>query len=345
MTMRQAELIAVRRFQIAGREIEEPGPGEVQVRVHFVGACGSDLHCFSEGGIGDQRGCFPMVLGHEPSGIVLKTGSGVTGWSPGDRAALEPSVFCHQCEFCRSGRHNLCTNLRFFSTEAPGFFREVVNLPAENLLAIPPVLSLRDATLFEPLSIALHSLRLAPIQKGETAAVFGAGPIGLLTIAALKLFGAARVWAVEPVAARRELDLRVGAYAAIDPAATNPESQVMSDTGNRGVHIAFDCATKGSSLNQALRVCGRGGRVVLTGIPSEVLVPLEFHVMRRKELALFNVRRSNQESEAALELLGEHPDCFLPIITHVQPLEQIEPGFRTLEQYADGIGKLVIDIS
>ena len=342
--MRVAELVAVRRFQILEGAIQKPGPGQVQVRIRMVGACGSDLHNFAEGGIGDQLVRFPMVLGHEPAGTVLKTGPGVAGWSAGDRAAMEASLFCHRCEFCRSGRHNLCLNLRFLSTDEPGFFRELVNLPAENLLPLPANLSLSDATLFEPLSIALHSLKQAPIQQGESAVVFGAGPIGLLTIAALKLFGASRVWAVEPVAARRELAEQVGADAALDPAAGDPLRQVLADTGGRGTDMVFDCATKGDSINQSLRAARSAGRVVLTGIPSELLTPMEFHVMRRKELTLFNVRRSNRESHEALAMLSEHPDRFLPIVTHLRPLDQIQPAFCMLEQYADGVGKLVIDL-
>lgn len=343
--MRAAELIAVRQFRVTQAGAGEPGPGQVQMRVHMVGACGSDLHNFAEGGIGDQEVRFPMILGHEPVGVVVKTGPGVTGWLPGDRAALEPSMFCHQCEFCRCGRHNLCLSLRFFSTDEPGFFRETVNLPVENLLRFPAHLEMHHVTLFEPLSIALHSLKLAPVQAGETAVVFGAGPIGLLTIAALKLSGASRVWAVEPVAARRDLAVQVGADTALDPAQIDPARQVMADTGNRGADMAFDCATKGDSINQSLRVARHGGRVVLTGIPSDLLTPMEFHVMRRKELILFNVRRSNRESEEAIALLGEHPARFLPIVTHVRPLDQIQPAFCMLEQYADGVGKLVIDLT
>ncbi len=343
--MRQADLVAVRQFQIVEQGEQDPGPGEVQVRVQFVGACGSDLHNFSEGGIGPQRVRFPMVLGHEPAGLVLKTGAGVSGWSPGDRAAFEPSVFCYQCEFCRSGHHNLCTSLRFFSTHEPGFFREVVNVPVGNLMPIPPNLSLHDATLFEPLSVALHTLRLAPVERGETVAVFGAGPIGLLTIGALRLAGVSRIWSIEPVAARRELALKVGADAALDPAEICPETQVMADTAKRGVDIVFDCATKGNSINQSLRVARRGGRVVLTGIASETLVGFEFHVMRVKELALFNVRRANREGEAAMELLHQHPERFLPIITHVRPFDEIQASFCMLEHYADGVGKLVMDLS
>src|ERR1017187_3270541 len=138
-----AEVIAQREFRLAQGDIEDPGPGEVQVRVDATGVCGSDLHSYSEGSVGDTPCQYPMVLGHEPAGTVLQTGAGVTGWSPGDRAALEPALYCYHCEFCRGGRHNVCANIRFLSTPGhPGFFREVVNLPVSNLFGIPPEMPL-----------------------------------------------------------------------------------------------------------------------------------------------------------------------------------------------------------
>src|SRR5579864_217418 len=180
---RTAELTGVQRFQLSERQIPDPGRGEVQVRVAAVGVCGSDLHSYTEGAVGDSPCQYPMVLGHEPSGTVVKTGAGVTGWSPGGRAALEPAIYCYHCEFCRSGRHNICANIRFLSTPGnPGFFREFVNLPVPSLLAIPKEVSLELATIVEPLAIAMHSMEFAAIRLGETVVVFGAGAIGLLTI-------------------------------------------------------------------------------------------------------------------------------------------------------------------
>src|ERR1700690_2213502 len=132
--------------------LADPGPGEVQVRINAVGICGSDLHSSAEGGVGDTPCVYPMVLGHEPAGTVVKAGAGVTGWAAGDRAALEPAIYCYHCEYCRSGRPNVCAKSRFLSTPGhPGFFREFVNLPAANLLGIPPQLSLELATVAEPL--------------------------------------------------------------------------------------------------------------------------------------------------------------------------------------------------
>jgi L-iditol 2-dehydrogenase len=313
------------------------------VRVAAVGICGSDLHSYSEGAVGDTPCIYPMVLGHEPSGVVTKTGAGVTGWSPGDRAALEPALFCYHCEFCLSGHHNVCANLRFMSNPGePGFFREYANLPARNLLALPAGLSLEHATLVEPLAVALHSMQFVALRPGETAAVFGVGPIGLLTIIALKLAGAGRVWAIDPVAHRLELARAIGADAVIDPRAVDPVRQLLADTGNRGVDVAIDCAGKDNSVNQSIHAVRNAGRVVVTAIPPGVLVPIEFSPLRRKEIALYNVRRSNHESDEALATLAEHTARFARILTHSRPLDEINRAFAQLENYEDDAGKIVI---
>jgi L-iditol 2-dehydrogenase len=338
-----AELTAPREFRLAQGTIEEPAAGEVQVRVRAVGVCGSDLHSYAEGSVGDTACVYPMVLGHEPAGEVLKTGAGVTGWAAGDRAALEPALYCYHCEFCRSGRHNICAQIRFLSTPGhPGFFRELVNLPAANLLPIPPRLSFAEATLAEPLAIGLHSMKFAGLEIGETVAVFGAGPIGLVTIACLRLAGAGRIWAVEPVAHRREMAIRMGAAVALDPDAGDVAREILKETAGRGVDFAIDCAAKQNTTNDAIRTVRNGGRVVLTGIHSAALVPFEVSPMRRKELAIFNVRRSNHESHAAIELLLSHTAWFAPMITHTRPLAQIAEAFRITGHYADGVGKMIV---
>ena len=342
-TVLVAQLTAQREFRLTESSIEDPGPGEVQVRVNAVGICGSDVHSYAEGGVGDTPCQFPMVLCHEPAGTVVKTGTGVTGWQPGDRAALEPAIYCYHCEFCRSGNHNICANIRFLSTPGhPGFFREFVNLPVASLLAIPPGLSLELATIVEPLAVAMHSLEFARIQPGETVAVFGAGPIGLLTIASLKVAGAGRIWAIDPVPHRRELARHMGAHATLDPSQIDDARQILADTANRGVDCAIDCAAKEDTINAAIRASRNGGRVVLTGIHSASMVPFEVSPMRRKELAIYNVRRSNHESHDALALLTSRMAWFAPLVTHTRPLHAIADAFTLTEHYADGVGKMVI---
>ncbi len=341
--MRVAELTGIGSFRLYETNPAEPGPGQVRVRVGAVGLCESDLHYYSEGAIGDTECVYPMVLGHEPAGALDRAGPGVTGWSPGDRVALEPALYCYHCEFCLTGRHNVCSHIRFMSMpDEPGFLRDYVVLPAANLLPLPPGMSMEEGALVEPLSVVLHSMQFAALRPAETAVIFGAGPIGLMTVAALRLSGAGRIWCVEPVAHRRELALRIGADAALDPAAVDPSATILNETGQRGVDVSIDCAAKDGTIDHAIRATRNAGRVVMTGIPSERTLTLEFHVMRRKELTLFNVRRSNHESQAAIEVLRQYRERFAPIITHTRPLERVDEAFSIFAAYADGVGKMMI---
>jgi L-iditol 2-dehydrogenase len=341
--MRVAELYEPRRFRFIEASAPDPGPGEVQVRVRSIGICGSDLHYFAEGAIGDVIVRYPVVLGHEPTGEVSRTGTGVSGWSKGDRAFLEPAIYCYHCEFCRSGRHNCCENMSFLSSPPdPGFFREFVNLPAHNIIAIPSEIDQDTATLFEPLAVVLHSLGMCAPRIGETVAVFGGGPIGLLTVAALRASGVGRIWCVEPRAARRELARTMGADAVIDPSAIDPVRQIQADTGKRGVDLAIDCATKAGTIMQCVDVVRSASRIVITGIPSEPETALNMHALRRKEVQIYNVRRSNHETAQAIEMLRGNPRLFAPIVTHKAPIDRAERSFEMLETGDDGAAKIVL---
>jgi L-iditol 2-dehydrogenase len=339
--MRAAELIAPLTFRLTDMPIEDPGSGEVQVRIEAVGVCGSDLHAFTEGGVGSTPNVYPMVLGHEPAGRIVKTGVGVTGLAAGDRGALEPALYCYHCESCLSGRHNVCANIRFLSNHHhPGFFRERVNLPVANFLPILAGMSFNEAALAEPLAVAMHSLRLASIRPGETVAVIGAGPIGLLTIAALRAAQAGRIWAVEPLAHRRDLARGIGAHAAIEPGEAAEE--ILRGTGQRGVDCAIDCAAGEHTTSQAIQLTRSAGRVALTGIHSTPVVSMDGSAMRRKELTIFNVRRSNHETREALELLHAHAEWFRPLLTHTREIEHIDEAFALASQYRDGVGKMIV---
>jgi len=339
--MRAAELTAPRTFRLTEMPIDDPGPGEIQVRVQAVGVCGSDLHAFTEGAVGSTPNVYPMVLGHEPAGTIVQTGAGVTRLAVGDRGALEPALYCYHCEFCLSGHHNVCANIRFLSNpHHPGFFRELINLPAANFQPIPATMSFQEAALAEPLAIGMHSTRLTSMRPGETAAVIGAGPIGLLTIAALRAAGAGSLWAIEPLPHRRELARSLGAHAALEP--SEAVAEILRATGQRGVDCVFDCAAAEQTTSQAIQLARNAGRVALTGIHSSPLVALDGSTMRRKELTLFNVRRSNHETGEALHLLEARPESFRPLLTHTRPLDRIHEAFAIASQYRDGVGKMIV---
>jgi L-iditol 2-dehydrogenase len=339
--MKAAELVGIGQFRVVDQEIGDPGPGQVQVRVAAVGICGSDLHNFSEGGIADSPCKFPMVLGHEPSGVVIKTGVGVMGIDPGDHFALEPGIACGECEPCRRGRENLCDNMSFMSANGvPGFFCERINMPAHNLTPVPRHVGLREATLVEPLGVALHSLTFAHVQAGETAVVYGTGPIGLLTIAALKAAGVGRVWAVEPLAHRRDMAAAMGADVVLTT--DQPVKEIMNDTANRGVDLAFDCAGGPNTVNDCIHSLAKCGRLVYTAVPVDKFIPAYGPAMRKKEISFFNVYRSNHQAERARDLLAENVAMFAPMLTHSRPIGQIQEAFEMNHGYADGVGKMLV---
>jgi L-iditol 2-dehydrogenase len=181
---------------------------------------------------------------------------------------------------------------------------------------------------------------LASIHPGETVAIIGAGPIGLLTIAALRAAKAARIWAVEPLAHRRELARGIGADVALEPGEAAEE--ILSVTGQRGVDCAIDCAAGEHTTGQAIQITRNAGRVALTGIHSVPFVPMDGSAMRRKELTIFNVRRSNHETQEALELLDAHAEWFAPLLTHTREIEQINDAFTIASQYRDDVGKMIV---
>jgi L-iditol 2-dehydrogenase len=239
----------------------------------------------------------------------VKTGSAVTGVHAGDHFALEPAMPCGHCEMCRRQKANLCENMRFMSSGGiPGFFQEMVNLPAHNLIPVPKYVGLREATLIEPLAVALHSLTFAQLHAGESAVVFGTGPIGLLTIAALKMAGAGRVFAVEPVAHRRDMAKTMGADVVLGT--EDPVREILQGTANRGVDVAFDCAAGEDTVNQCIGALARAGRLVYTAIPAGIHMPFHAPGLRKKEIVFFNVYRSNHQTERARDILAEHTAFF-----------------------------------
>jgi len=159
-------------------------------------------------------------------------------------------------------------------------------------------------------------------------------------VAALKLAGASRIWAVEPVAHRREMAKAIGADVVLD--VLDPEKTILADTQNRGVDVAFDCAAKKNTVGRAIASLAKAGRLVYTGIPSELDIRVDAVGIRKKELTIYNVYRSNHQSEAARDLLATHTRYFAPLITHTKGLEDIQAAFTQVDRYQDGVGKMVI---
>jgi L-iditol 2-dehydrogenase len=288
------------RLQARGdlRVGEEPEPaagaGMSLVRVTAVGICGSDLHWWDEGAIGDATLAHPLVLGHEGAGVIAE------GSRRGERVAIDPAITCGTCRACRDGYANLCYRIRFAGHgETDGMMREVMAWPAELLHPLPDTVTDADGALLEPLGVAVHSVDLGHLSFGGTASVVGCGPIGLLLISVLKAAGASSVLAVEPLAHRREAASRYGADLVADPGSA---SGVLRDLVGVGVDVAFEAAGTDQAVRLALESVRPGGRVVLAGIPSDDAIRFQASVARRKGLTIAMVRRMNHVYPRAISL-------------------------------------------
>ncbi|MEO7145885.1 MAG: alcohol dehydrogenase catalytic domain-containing protein [Bryobacteraceae bacterium] len=342
--MRSIQLVGPRTLE--EREMPmaaDPGLGEVLVKVQAVGICGSDLHWYLDSHIGRTQVKYPQVLGHEPVGEILAVGKEVHAFHAGDRVVLEPTLSCGHCEYCRAGRHNNCASSVFLGgPQLPGFFREYVTLPAHNAIAVPASFSNEQATLVEPLAVMMHILELIDVRLGDTVAILGAGPIGMLCAAMVRSAGASRVFIGDRVPHRLAMARKMGADAAINTGTDDFVAAVMDQTRGRGVDLAFEAVGNVDMINTALRVARPSGTVVLIGITPELNPAIEIDLAMSKELRIQAVKRSNHRSQAAIDLIasGQVPAA---LITHRLALSETGKGFEMLANYSDGVGKVVIE--
>ena len=319
----------------------DPAPDEVLVKLRTVGICGSDMHWYLDGSIYGFPASYPLVLGHEPAGEVVAVGSAVSGLRPGDRVSIEPTVSCGHCEYCARGQHNNCVKSQFMgSPQLPGLLREYATVPAHNAEAVPQSFTYTQASLIEPVAVIMHMLELVQIHAGNTVAVLGAGPIGLLAAAVALHCGAAQVLMADKLPHRIKMAQDVGATAAV-PIAQFREL-VADKTRGRGVDLAIDAAGAAETINTALAVARLGGTLVLIGIPNHVPVGVDLFSAMAKEIRIQPLKRSNHRSKPAIALLasGAIPER---IVTHRVGIEQAPAAFQTLADYRDGIGKLAIE--
>jgi L-iditol 2-dehydrogenase len=317
----------------------EPGPGEALVRVTAVGICGSDLHWWDEGGIGDAKISHPLVLGHEGAGVIE------AGPRRGERVAIDPAIPCGVCRLCRSGYRNLCPQIRFAGHgRTDGMMREFMAWPAELLHPLPGELPDADGAVLEPLGVALHSYDLGHLPLGGTAAVIGCGPIGLLMIQILRAAGAESVVAADPLPHRREAAAKAGADRVADPEAllrpappgtldSGPGSAVVSEPpalrelAGDGVDVAFEIAGTNDAVRLAMDLTRPGGRVVLAGIPGDDLTTFRASVARRKGLTVAMVRRMNETYPRAISMAARGRVDLGSVVSHRVPLAEVPGAF------------------
>lgn len=331
--MKVLRLHATGDLRLHDEPVPSPGEGEKLVRVKAVGVCGSDLHWFSEAGIGDAILDHPLVLGHEFAGVT----------ESGETVAVDPAIPCGHCEFCEQGHPNLCENMIFAGHgKQDGALREWLGWPKRQLFPLSESLTSSDGAMLEPLGVAIHAVDLGKVRPGMTVGVFGCGPIGLLIVQMARLSGARDIIATDLLLHRVEAAKSLGAQHAFTVGNRLDPDQLRAATGGRGVDVAFEAAGEQEAVDDAFAAVAPGGKIILAGIPSLDQTVFTASTARRKGLTIKMVRRMKHTYPRAIELVSRGLVDVRSLVTHRFPIEQAAEAFE-VAQRREGL-KVIIEV-
>lgn len=327
--MQTAVLVEPRQFELRDRPQPSPGPDDVLVAVRDVGICGSDVHYYEHGRIGDHVVENPLVLGHESAGEVVEVGENVTTLEPGDRVALEPGVPCRRCSHCKQGDYHLCEDVHFMATPPhDGAFTEYVSWPDDYAYKLPENVSTTEGALCEPLSVGIHACHRGTVETGDTVLVTGAGPIGLLVMETARAAGATDIIVTDVVDEKLAFARDRGADLAVNVAEDDLEGAIDAYTDGIGVDVVVEASGAVPSIQTTLDVVCRGGTVVLVGLASEAAVPFDVLDIIDNELDVLGSFRYKNTYPTALDLLADDVVNVEGIVEFESALEDIDDAFQ-----------------
>ena len=344
-TMKVAVMNGVGQMGYTERPIPTPKDDEVLVKLEYVGICGSDLHYYETGAIGSYVVVPPFVLGHEPGGVVVEVGKNVKHLKVGDKVALEPGKTCGQCEFCKTGRYNLCPDVIFFATPpVDGVFQEYVAHEAGLCFKLPENVSTMEGALIEPLAVGFHAANLGDAHIGQTAVVFGAGCIGLVSMMALKAKGVSRVYVVDIMAKRLQKALELGADGVINGAERDAVEAVLELTGGAGCDLIVETAGTQITTRQAIHMAKKGSTIVLVGYSKSGEMTLPMSLSLDKELTFKTVFRYRHVYPMAIDAVAAGKINLKGIVTDIFELDDIQNAMDRSVADKANIVKAVVKI-
>lgn len=325
--MKVAVMTGARKMEWEEREIPKPSKGELLIKLEYVGVCGSDLHFYENGRLGNWIPEGPLVLGHEPGGIVAEVGEGTEGFSVGDRIAIEPGVPCGTCDMCKKGLYNLCPDMSFMAIpkERDGVFSEYCVHPANMCYLLPENVDTMEGGLIEPLAVGFHAAEVADAKIGQSAVVLGCGCIGLVTIMVLKARGVQEIYAVDVIDKRLEKAKEVGAFRTVNAKNENIEEIMKSLPGN-GVDLVFETAGAEFTTRQSAKLIKNGGRVVLVGMCAEPEIVVDIGSLSAKEGDLKTIFRYRNLYPTAIKAVSEGMIPLKSIVSHVFDFSEVIEG-------------------
>ncbi|MDD5726920.1 MAG: galactitol-1-phosphate 5-dehydrogenase [Victivallales bacterium] len=329
-------------MEIQDVPVPEVKKNEVLVKIQAVGICGSDVHGM-DGSTG--RRIPPIIMGHEAAGIIAATGADVLNWKEGERVTFDSTIYCGKCRYCRCARINLCEERRVLGVSCEdyrrnGTFAEYIAVPEYILYRLPDAVSFEEAALIEPMSVASHALVRSQVKIGDRAVVVGAGIIGLLVIQLLKTVGCTRIFAIDLNEKRLAMAEKFGADVTINAESGDMIKKILK-LSDGGVDLAVECVGLEKTVNHAVDILHKGGRLTLVGnISPEIHLPLQKIVTR--ELNLNGSCASNGEYSACLELIANKRVNLVSLISAVAPLEEGMEYFHRLYQRAPELIKVIL---
>lgn len=343
--MKVAVMTGIGKIAYETRPVPKPKAGEVLVKLEYVGICGSDLHYYESGRIGGFIVEPPFVLGHEPGGTVVEVGEGVTHLSVGDRVALEPGKTCGHCEFCRTGRYNLCPDVIFFATPpVDGVFSEYVAHEAALCFKLPENVSTLEGALIEPLAVGFHAARQGGAGAGQTAVVTGAGCIGLVSMMALKAMGVSRVYISDIMEKRLDKALELGADGIINARETDTVEAVKELTGGAGCDLVIETAGTEITTRQAIAMTKKGASIVLVGYSASGELTLPVSMALDKELSFKTVFRYRHIYPMAIEAVAQGKVNLKGIVTNFFEFDDLQNAMDQSVRDKANIVKAVVKI-
>lgn len=314
-------------IRLEKRRIPSPKSDEVLIKMKRVGICGSDIHYYEEGRVGNFFVKHPFIIGHEGAGEVVEIGNNVTNLQVGDRVTIDPSQPCYKCTYCKSGRYNLCRDMHYLGSastdpHSDGLFSEYITMPANNCYPIPNNLSYDEAAMIEPLSVAIHSIKRAGIIYGASILITGGGTIGQLVLLAARAFGVGKIAMSEIVKERCDLARMQNVDIILDPNDQFIQQKIM-DLTNGGFDIIIEASGSPVALKQAIEFIKPGGTIVLVGtISSEI--PLPMNLVMSKELQIKGSFRFTNVFESAVNFVASGRINIKFLVTSTLPFNRLE---------------------
>ncbi|HIR24931.1 MAG TPA: NAD(P)-dependent alcohol dehydrogenase [Candidatus Egerieimonas faecigallinarum] len=344
--MKVAVMLGTGKMGFEERDIPKAKDDEVLVKLEYVGICGSDLHYYETGAIGDYVVEPPFVLGHEPGGTVVEVGKNVKHLKVGDRVALEPGKTCGHCEFCKTGRYNLCPDVVFFATPpVDGVFQEYVAHEADLCYKLPDNVSTLEGALIEPLAVGFHAAIQGDAHLGQRAVVMGAGCIGLVSMMALKARGVSEVYVVDIMEKRLEKALELGAAGVINGAEEDVLERVKELTDGAGMDLVIETAGTEITTRQAIHMAKKGSNIVLVGYSKSGEMTLPMSLVLDKELTFKTVFRYRHIYPMAIDAVAAGKVNLKGIVTDVFGLDEVQKAMDYSVNNKADIVKAVIRIA